>query len=228
MAKWETVSFEDGVDTKIATHAGNASAHHAKYTDSEAVAAVVAGDNYLKNDAADVTTHALSVEGILSVDNPGTLHAAGSSIKCGNNSGPELSLQCSRDVSWARGLFMLIRSRGSVASPTALQNGDTIAGIGFKGYDGSATQLTGIIEAYVDGAVSGGVLPTRISFITGTTGGNRTERLKIKSDGVIDMCNNPVKDMKNHAASALSGTKKLIEIDIGGTSYYFEVYPTKA
>ncbi len=35
-------------------------------------------------------------------------------------------------------------------------------------------------------------------------------------------------NLKNSAASALSGTQKDIEIDIGGTSYYFTVYPTKA
>ena len=36
-----------------------------------------------------------------------------------------------------------------------------------------------------------------------------------------------LKDLKNHAASGLSGTKKLIEVDIEWTPYYFEVYPTK-
>ncbi len=34
--------------------------------------------------------------------------------------------------------------------------------------------------------------------------------------------------LKNSAASGLSGTQKDIEIDIGGTPYYFTVYPTKA
>lgn len=35
-------------------------------------------------------------------------------------------------------------------------------------------------------------------------------------------------NLKNAAASALSGTQKDIEINIGGTPYYFTVYPTKA
>ena len=35
-------------------------------------------------------------------------------------------------------------------------------------------------------------------------------------------------NMKNHATSALSGTKKTIEISIGGTPYYLDAYPTKA
>ncbi len=35
-------------------------------------------------------------------------------------------------------------------------------------------------------------------------------------------------NLKNSAASALSGTQKDIEIDIEGTSFYFTVFPTKA
>lgn len=37
-----------------------------------------------------------------------------------------------------------------------------------------------------------------------------------------------LKNLKNATASALSGTQLDIEIDIGGTPYYFTVYPTKA
>jgi len=37
-----------------------------------------------------------------------------------------------------------------------------------------------------------------------------------------------LKNLKNSAASSLSGTQKDIEIDIGGTAYYFTAYPTKA
>lgn len=37
-----------------------------------------------------------------------------------------------------------------------------------------------------------------------------------------------LKNLKNAAASALSGTQRDIQIDIGGTPYYFTVYPTKA
>lgn len=37
-----------------------------------------------------------------------------------------------------------------------------------------------------------------------------------------------LKNLKNAAASGLSGTQLDIEIDIGGSPYYFTVYPTKA
>jgi hypothetical protein len=47
-------------------------------------------------------------------------------------------------------------------------------------------------------------------------------------DTHFDFLNNIIKNPKNSAATALSGTKKNIEIDIAGVPYYFEVYPTKA
>ena len=37
-----------------------------------------------------------------------------------------------------------------------------------------------------------------------------------------------LKNLKNAVASALSGTQKDIEIDIGGVAYHFTVFPTKA
>ena len=49
------------------------------------------------------------------------------------------------------------------------------------------------------------------------------------SDNVeLQMRDGIIYDPKNHVHSALSGTKKLVEIDIAGTPYYFEVHPTKA
>ena len=37
-----------------------------------------------------------------------------------------------------------------------------------------------------------------------------------------------LKNLKNQAASTLSGTEKEVVIDIGGTPYYFKVYPTSS
>lgn len=61
--------------------------------------------------------------------------------------------------------------------------------------------------------------------------GGATPTLQLKAGkltGALDCNSQVLKDLKNSAASALSGTQKDIEIDIGGTPYYFTVYPTKA
>lgn len=44
----------------------------------------------------------------------------------------------------------------------------------------------------------------------------------------FDLAGAPIKDMKNDAATALSGTQRDVEMNINGTAYYFTVYPTKA
>lgn len=49
----------------------------------------------------------------------------------------------------------------------------------------------------------------------------KIDKLELEGNAII-------KNMKNHIHSALSGTKKLVEIDINGAPYYFEVHPTKA
>jgi len=42
------------------------------------------------------------------------------------------------------------------------------------------------------------------------------------------MLNNQlIQDPKNYADATLSGTPKIVEMKIGGVSYYVKVYPTK-
>ena len=80
------------------------------------------------------------------------------------------------------------RAHGSHTSKSAVANNDRLGSFLWQGYDGSAFLNSAAMIAYVDGAVSPGVLPTRLSFETTTTNAaNRKERLKIGSDGKITM-----------------------------------------
>jgi hypothetical protein len=84
-----------------------------------------------------------------------------------------------------RGILQFRKSRGTLSSPTALQNNDTIASFSSGGYSGSATVFSSQIDFLVDGTVTSTDVPQRISFVTGSTAANRTERLTIKSDGNV-------------------------------------------
>ena len=84
------------------------------------------------------------------------------------------------------------RSRGSYASKSAVQSGDRIGGSFGGGYDGAAFQNSMGVGFYIDGAVSSGVVPGRISFDTGTSAGTRTARLNIASSGLVSIYNNVV------------------------------------
>lgn len=83
----------------------------------------------------------------------------------------------------------------------------------------------------IAGTSTGAVTITPATTITGaltSTGGivvgsaKKIEGAGTGANGII------LKNLKNAAASSLSGTQKDIEIDIGGVAYYFTVYPTKA
>jgi hypothetical protein len=65
--------------------------------------------------------------------------------------------------------FQFSRSRGTTAIPLVVNTGDDIIDIAFSAYDGANFQVRAAIAAVVDGAVSAGVVPTKIDFLTGTS-----------------------------------------------------------
>ena len=87
----------------------------------------------------------------------------------------------------ARPIFGAIRARGTLASPTAVVNGNDMFSFLSAGFDGTGLEYPAMINFRVDGAVSTGVIPTEISFFTGSNSGNRTERLIISSDGNLQL-----------------------------------------
>ncbi|MCX5697582.1 MAG: hypothetical protein NTU54_06430 [Candidatus Omnitrophica bacterium] len=103
------------------------------------------------------------------------------------NTAPGLSIISADNTTASnRAVFKGVRSRGTLVSPLAPSTDDDV--LSFLGaiYDGTATQATAMVGFKVDGAVSSGVAPQRISFITSeTTGAARQERLTIKANGNV-------------------------------------------
>lgn len=89
-----------------------------------------------------------------------------------------------------RPTFIGRRSHGTLAAPTAVVNNDQLASYFASGFDGSAFQLSAGLEFYVDGAPSAGSVPTRLSFVTGSNGATRAERLKVGNTGDFTFNNN--------------------------------------
>lgn len=90
----------------------------------------------------------------------------------------------------ARPNFEAYRLRGTKAAPAAVMPNDKLGTFGFAGYDGSGNTTTGkisgaLLEVFVDGPVSTGSVPQRMSIITGSSFSARAERLQVKSNGVI-------------------------------------------
>jgi hypothetical protein len=80
--------------------------------------------------------------------------------------------------------LLFVKTRGTTAtSTTAVQSGDTLGSVAFYGADGTANQVFAAIAGIVDGAVSAGVVPTSITFTTGTSVGS--QRAVITSAGLM-------------------------------------------
>ena len=80
--------------------------------------------------------------------------------------------------------LLLLKTRGTTAtSTTAVQSGDTLGSIAFLGADGTSNQAFAAVTGYCDGAVSAGVVPTALTFTTGTSSG--TQQMVITSTGRV-------------------------------------------
>jgi len=85
-----------------------------------------------------------------------------------------------------RGVFKATRARGTLSTPTAPSNNDNVFSLLGTIFDGTTVQATAMVQMDVDGTVSAGVAPQRISFYTSeTTGAARTEKMRITSGGNI-------------------------------------------
>lgn len=82
-------------------------------------------------------------------------------------------------------IFFAARSRGTLATPTVVQNGDRLFAFSAQGYDGAAWRGRANIIFDVDGVVALNSVPTSLAFWTGPTPGTFAERFKIQSDGDI-------------------------------------------
>jgi hypothetical protein len=82
------------------------------------------------------------------------------------------------------GEVSLTRSRGTLISPSAVQNNDELGHFVFTGHDGSNFQTSSRIISYVDGAVSAATIPSRIAFSVTNSTGTQATKLTIKSSAV--------------------------------------------
>ena len=77
--------------------------------------------------------------------------------------------------------FGLARSRGSIATPATVINNDEIGKLAGIGFDGVSFISSSTITTVVDGAVSSGVVPSRIEVSTTNSSGTSAIRVNIKS-----------------------------------------------
>jgi hypothetical protein len=89
------------------------------------------------------------------------------------------SIRTYRTINDGTGAYLaFIKNRGSIT-----QNTDAIGQIDFQANDGVGISTAATINSVVEGSVSSGIIPTRLTFSTGSSFGGAIERLRIDSSG---------------------------------------------
>lgn len=82
--------------------------------------------------------------------------------------------------------FNMRKSRGALASPTNIADGDLFGALNFAGYSGGTWFNTISINALVDGTFTSGQRPpSALQFYTNVANGGQTERVRIDSAGNV-------------------------------------------
>lgn len=213
----ELASIGTNSHAQIDAHIADPSAHHTKYTDAEAVSAVATADDYVKNTGDIVQANNPVLEIISDAAYP----------QADSPQGFSFHKNWGTDVWYSRNYFGMT---------TNSANWPTGVGGGMKIWIGNTTQdclldffnYRGIGGAntydfvFVTRDLTNAVFLTRLQL----TGNVDQAKVQIKNAD-LDLQDNTIMDITNHADATLSGTPKLTELDIGGTPYYFKVYPTK-
>ena len=79
----------------------------------------------------------------------------------------------------------LNKDRGSVGSPSAIQNGDALGNISFRGYDGSAYTRGALIQGVATGTPASGQMTADLRFLTNNGSSDATERMRITAAGNV-------------------------------------------
>ncbi|MCP4298407.1 MAG: hypothetical protein GY786_22710 [Proteobacteria bacterium] len=78
-------------------------------------------------------------------------------------------------------------SRGTIANPEPVEDGDNLAYLTGQGFDGTDFQSAAAINFQVDGTPDTGIIPGRIEFKTTDSSGDWNERMRITSEGFVSI-----------------------------------------
>lgn len=175
--------------------------HHIKYTDAEAVAAADASNKFIeRNVVNDVTA-------------PTTIRMT--------------TLGLLLDLLWDTPNFFLYGTGIKMsAKATGAPYQNLFAAISFPAVYVEGSDVNKQVGEFIF-YKNAGENQTQVWIACANTSAACNPYLKLHYDK-LELMNVPIQNIKNHAHSALSGTKKLIEVLIGSTPYYIEASPTKA
>ena len=145
----------------------------------------------------------------------GSINSAALQIEGTDYNGASLSLVNNNANDGDAGSLIIAKSGGaSVGSNTIVANGEVLGGVVFQGNDGTEFVAAALISAAVDGVPGANDMPGRLVFSTTPDGASTaTERMRIKSNGIVNIGNTPT--YADNAAATAGG---LVAGDIYRTS----------
>jgi hypothetical protein len=120
----------------------------------------------------------------ITVDDDITMNNGGTLLLNSDESTSNLQIATHSDSDQS-GSILMRRSRGTAASPAALQTNDRIHQLNFNAFDGNNYINAAAIQARVTGTVSAGVVPSSLRFFINNTAGNEVESLRIDETGSV-------------------------------------------
>jgi len=102
-----------------------------------------------------------------------------------NGSYSDFGFDSYNNTAWQGSRLYFGRSRGTVTSPLAVQNGDNIGWLDFYGHDGTTLQRSGQLVLVANGTPSSGIVPGAFQFNLVGGDGVNTERMRINSAGNV-------------------------------------------
>lgn len=137
---------------------------------------------------------------------------------------------CHHDSSATTTGLGLSRSRGTIASPSAIQTEDMIYNLTWGAYSGTAYRDAAIIRAVVDGTVSSTAVPGRIELWTSNASGTMTKNAQLDKDGVlrvdqIQALNSTLSVTADLIGSVYSDSSTMLIDGTDGTIKYYPVTP---
>ena len=118
------------------------------------------------------------------IDVDSTSTSVESAIRSRSDFSTELHLITQNDSSsTADSVIRFFRTRGTGASPAAVQTGDRISRAISQAWDGSGYSVSSVLESRVEGTVATGSIPTNVRLQLRTADGNIHDCLTVGSDG---------------------------------------------
>ena len=149
------------------------------------------GNSFVVEDSTnpDSTPFVVTNAGQILVGNttPNSVAVLNRAVQVEGTSGSTSGLTLIRNSNDANTAIVAVaKSRGTtIGSVTAVQSGDILSQDSIYGADGTSFIESVRISSLVDGTVSTGVVPSRITFNTMSTAGALTERMRITSAGNV-------------------------------------------